>query len=354
MSLAASLDAVAAPRDLDWRTFVRRFLWTLAAVLLLTALLNYFVNPESIYPTDLLPPLTWNTRPAKARMMDVAQPRPQALILGSSRIMKIDPALVQRLTGLPAFNAGVNAAEAEDYYVLLRYAIEHAHLPLKLVILGVDVDAFHDREPLNDYLLQPNLLGSYLQKGEARHASWKRFTTLFNAYQTKLSFVSLWDSLVHKRKEQYHFEPNGYLHFDKLEAERATGHYDLDSKISTTVDIYMRRYQDFNQLSPSRLDYLEKTLRYSSEHGIRVIVFLTPAHPRVIAALDTRHYQQRRAEVLSAVARICAEQNVPFHDLSTLDKFDGKASDFFDGVHPNEINSEKITNLLLKAAPVRD
>ena len=356
MSLAASLDAVAAPRDLAWRTFVRRFLLTLAANLIFTALLNYLVNPESIYPVELLPPLTWNTRPAKARMMDQAQPPPQALVLGSSRIMKIDPVLVERLTGLPTFNAGVNAAMTEDYYVLLRYAVEHARLPLRLVIVGVDVDAFHDREPLNDYLLQPNLLGSYLQKGEARHASWKRFTTLFNAYQTKLSFVSLWDSLVHKRKEQYHFEPNGYLHFDKLEAERATGHYDLDAKIATTIDIYMRRYAAFNKLAPERLDYFAKTLQYCRERDIRVIVFLTPAHPRLIAALDTRHYEQRRTDALAAVQRICAEQHVPFYDLSTLDRFDGKASDFFDGVHPDETNSAKITHLLLQStsAPAGD
>jgi hypothetical protein len=334
-------------QDMPWRVFVRRFLGTLAAALLFTAVLNYLVNPESIYPIELLPPLTWNTRPAKARMMEQAQPRPQALILGSSRIMKLEPAMVERLTGLPTFNAGVNTAMTEDSYILLRYAIERAHLPLKLVIIGVDVDAFHDREPLNDYLLQPNPLASYLQKGEARHAQWKRFTTLFNGYQTKLSFVSLWDSLIHKRKAAYHFEADGYLHFDQYEAERATGHYDLDAKISVNVDQYLRRYQGFDKLSPERLDYFDRTLRYSRDRGLRVIVFLTPAHPRLIAALQARDYARRQEEVLAAVSRMCAQHAVPFHDLSTLDKFGGLPQDFFDGIHPDETNSAKITNLLL-------
>ncbi len=281
-------------------------------------------------------------------MMDQAQPRPEALIIGSSRIMKLDPELVERMTGLPTFNAGVNTAMTEDYYVLLRYALEHAHLPLKLVIVGVDVDAFHDREPINDYLLQPNLLGSYLQKGEARHATWKRFTTLFNGYQTKLSFVSLWDSLIHKHKEVYHFEPNGYLHFDKFEAERATGHYDLDSKIAVTVDQYLRRYEGYNRLSAERLDYFERMLRYAREHQLRVLVFLTPAHPKLLAALDARHYEERRKEVLDAVGEICSRYKVPFKDLSRIEQFDGRAANFFDGVHPDETNSAKIVNVLLQ------
>ncbi len=347
---AASQDGPQVPApgsDVPWRSFVRRFLWTLCAVLVFVALLNFLVNPESIYPLELLPPLTWNTRPAKARMMEQAQPRPQALILGSSRIMKIEPALVERLTGLPTFNAGVNSAMTEDYYILLRYAVERAHLPLKLVIIGVDVDAFHDREPLNDYLLQPNALGSYLQKGEARHAQWKRFTTLFNGYQTKLSFVSLWDSLIHKRKAAYHFEPDGYLHFDQYEAERAGGHYDLDGKISVNVDQYLRRYEGFDKLSSQRLDYFEQTLRYAHDHGFRVIVFLTPAHPRLIAALQARDYQRLQAAALAAVSRLCARYSIPFHDLSSLDKFGGRAQDYFDGIHPNEVNSAKITRALL-------
>ncbi len=347
MSSSPTVQYAAAEAESPWRGFVRRFLALLVGAVACIAALNFLVNPESIYPTNLLPAVTWNTRPAKAEMMDRAQPRPQALILGSSRIMKLDPALVERLTGLPAFNAGVNVAMTEDYYVLLRYAVEHAHLPLKLVVIGVDVDAFHDREPINDYLLQPNPLGSYLLKGEARYAAWKRFTTLFNGYQTKLSFISLWDSLVRKRKPNYSFEADGYLHFNALEAERATGHYDLDSKLSVTVQQYLRRYEGFTKVSPQRLEYFTKTLQYSREHGIRVVVFLTPAHPRVIQALQARAYEQRREEVLAAVNRVCGQYGVALYDLSTLDKFGGRPSDFFDGVHPDENNSAKIVKAVL-------
>jgi len=338
----------AEPQEFAWRAFVRRFLGLLLCVLLLTAALNYLVNPESIYSTELLPPLTWNTRPDKAALMDRAQPHPQALVLGSSRIMKIEPAMVESLSGLPAFNAGVNTAMAEDYYVLVRYAAERARLPLKLVIIGVDVDAFHDHEPINDYLLQPNALGSFLQKGEARHAAWKRFTSLFNGYQTKLSLISLWDSLIARRKPNYHFEADGYLHFDQYEAERASGKYDLDGKIAITVGQYLRRYQGYSRPSAERLDYFDKTLQYCRDHGIRVVVFLTPTHPRVVAALQPRGYAQRRQEVLAAVSALCARHGVPFRDFSTLDTFDGLPSDFFDGVHPDETNLAKITTLLLK------
>ncbi len=327
-----------------WRGFALRFLVLLLALLGAIALLNYLVNPESIYATALLPPLTWNTRPEKAALMDAAQPRPQALILGSSRVMKLDPGQVQRITGLPTFNAGVNVAMTEDDYALLRYAVERSHLGLKLVIIGVDVDAFHDREPVNDYLQQPNALGSYLSN-QAQHRRWKQFTMLFNGYQTRLSLVSLWNGL-RGRQANYRFEPNGYVHFLQYEAERERGHYNLDKKVDTNIEQYVRRYQGYSALSPQRLDYFRKTLAYAREHGMEVKVFLTPAHPRLLTSLEQRNYDVLHAQALDALQRTCAEAGASFRDLSTVEKFGGSASDFYDGVHPNEANSAKILDAL--------
>jgi hypothetical protein len=329
-----------------WRGFVLRFLGLLGGVLAAVALLNYLVNPESIYATSILPPLTWNTRPEKAALMDRAQPPPQALLLGSSRIMKLDPAQIERRTGLPAFNAGVNVAMAEDYYALLRYAVERSRMPLKRVIIAADVDAFHDHEPTNDYLLQPNALGNYLQAGEQRFRRWKQFTLLFNGYQTKLSLISLWDA-VHGRNANYRFEPNGYVHFLQYEAERSRGHYDLDGKVNTTIEQYLRRYQGYTSVSAQRLEYFRKTLAYARDRGIQVDVFLTPAHPRLLAALQQRNYGVLHAQVLEALRRTCAEYGAGFRDLSTLDTFGGRDADFYDGVHPDESNSARIVDALL-------
>lgn len=338
-------EALAGPDPaVAWRRFVVRFLVLLVGLLCAIALLNYLVNPESIYGTSLLPPLTWNTRPEKASLMDAAQPRPQALILGSSRVMKLDPAQVQRITGLPTFNAGVNVAMTEDDYALLRYAVERARMPLKLVIIGVDVDAFHDREPVNDYLQQPNALGSYLSN-QAQHRRWKQYTMLFNGYQTKLSLVSLWDA-VRGRKANYRFEPNGYVHFLQYEAERKRGHYDLDKKVDTNIEQYVRRYQGYSGLSSQRLEYFKKTLAYARQRNMEVKVFLTPAHPRLLTSLEQKDYNARHDQVLDAMQRACAEAGAGFRDLSTVEKFGGSASDFYDGVHPNEANSAKIVDAL--------
>src|SRR5205814_5789343 len=99
--------------------------------------------------------------------------KPEALLLGSSRLMTIAPSEVEKRTGLRTFNAAVNAAYTEDFYVLLRYAMERAGARPKLVLIGLDVEALHNHEPENEYLLQPNALGAYLQKGESRGGAWR-------------------------------------------------------------------------------------------------------------------------------------------------------------------------------------
>jgi hypothetical protein len=341
----ASMPGESASHAAAWRHFVGCFLRLLFALVAGIGLLNYLVNPEGIYAPRLLPPVTWNTRAAKAELLAAA--RPEALILGSSRVMTIPPAAIERATGLRTFNAAVNAAYAEDFYVLLRYAVERAGARPKLALIGLDAEAFHDHEPENEYLLQPNALGGYLQKGEARGAAWRRFTNLFTIYQTKLSFLSLYDRMGGMKVNAVEFAADGSPKEDPWLRQRAAGKYDKQAKIEGTAAEYIPRYKSYTGVSRDRLDYFAATLRYARERGVRVIVFATPVHPELERALAPFGYERRKTEAYAAARKIAQQEGAEFLDLSDPENFGGAPEHFYDGVHVDADNANRLMDTLL-------
>jgi hypothetical protein len=344
---------VHAQHEFAWRKFVARFVLLLLALVAVIGLLNFLVNPEGMYATRLLPPVTWNTRPAKAELLAKDQPKPEALLLGSSRVMTIPPAEIERRTSLRTFNAGVNAAYTEDFYVLLRYAVERAGVRPKLVLIGLDAEAFHDHEPENEYLSQPNELASFLIKKEAKDAEWRRFTTLWTVYQTKLSFVSLYDRLGGKKINAVDFDANGAMQQDPWLRQQAKGNYDLGAHIAGTAKEYTPRYQSFTGVSADRLEYFAATLRYAREHGARVIVFATPIHPQLEQTLASYGYEQRKSDVYAAARAVAEREGAEFVDLSAPASFGGAPGHFYDGVHLDAYNADRLIGAVLRPNAVQ-
>ena len=344
---AVFVESTIGAREMGWPGFGQAFLAALGLLLLGIALLNFFVNPMGIYPTRLIPTATWNTRDMKAELLDHASPKPEALILGSSTAMKLAPAEVERLTGLPTFNAAVAGGLAEDYYYMLRYSVERAHADLKLVIIGVDVEAFHNHLPMDETLLESESLRYLFPRNELL-LEWKRVYKLFTLQQLRLSVRSLRLRTLVKT----HLEPDGYLRYDIHEKERAGGHYDLDSKVEEKAGEYLDRYSGYTGISAERQKYLEDTLRYCHERGIKAVLFVTPLHPRVVAAINSKGYGDRKKEVLAMLGRVSKEWNVPVYDFSSIENFGGNPTWFYDGVHTDERNSDLMTVQLLKPGSI--
>ena len=119
----------------------------------LIALLNLIVNPYAQYPTRCLPPLVQTSRTEKLALFSRCSPTPEGLILGSSRVLQLEPGYVSTKTGLNFFNAGMNYAKPEDYLAFVRYFERSAGCLPRMVILGVDVHAFSDALPVDPHLL---------------------------------------------------------------------------------------------------------------------------------------------------------------------------------------------------------
>lgn len=311
--------------------------------------LNLVVNPDGIYPLHVMPQLTWGTRPLKAEMLKTISPSPEALILGSSRVMALPPSEVERATGLPAFNLGVDVAKAEDFYVMLRYAVEVAHLRPRLLLLGCDVEAFHNQEPPHYYLQQPSLLATFLNQGVPADWRWRQFTRLLSHQQAELSVMSLY-KIARGERPLSHTEPDGRIFFDDWERQKERGEFNQHREIQLTLGRYTPRYDQYTGLSQERLDYFNATLKYAHDHQIATVVFMTPIHHELEQALRSHGYEARRQEAVVAVQRLCSGWDVPFHDFSSAQSFGADDSDFYDGVHYDP----KFANLLIShLLPVR-
>ena len=329
-----------------WPRLIRRVLLLVAGLVLLVASLNFIVNPMGIYPLRVVPPVQWNTRAIKPALLAKADPKPEVLILGSSRSMQIAPAQVRELTGMPAFNAGVDSAMAEDDYVMLRYAVERAGVVPRLALIGIDVEAFHNALPVDDRLLETDAFAGMLpvQGLSAR----KKFTKLFSSQQTHLMVRSLRIQLTGTAPVHNYYDLDGFLHYGDYEREIASGRYDVERHVRRDAQDYVERIRGFTRISEQRRKYLEDLLQYSRDHGIKVALFITPLGPRVAAAVRAHGYEQRRVEVLGMLTELGARYGATVYDLSSVEKFGGDPNGFWDGAHMTARNNSLVTRLILQ------
>ena len=130
--------------------------------------------------------------------------------------------------------------------------------------------------------------------------------------------------------------------------QQAKGNYELAAHIAGTIREYTPRYQSFAGPSADRLEYFAATLRYARAHGARVIVFATPVHPQLEQALASYGYEQRKASVYAAARAIAQREGAEFLDLSAPASFSGAPEHFYDGVHLDAYNADRLIGAVLR------
>lgn len=340
--------------------FLRTFAGTVIGALAVIMTANYLVDPLDLYPPRLFEPMVRSSRVTKLRLLvEENRARPEAIVLGSSRSMQIAPATIARATGQPTFNLSTDSARAEDYYATLRWLVEDAGVTPRLLIIGADVEAFHNHVVPDERLLAIPELAKYLRHGERSGARDDRLRRLVSQQQTYATGMSLartvWRAGLRTAglrrggdPVHTHFEADGYLRYDDWERERAGGRFALDPYVEASVVEYRNRFKDFTGLSEQRTDYFRATLQYARARRIATIVFLTPLHPAVIRALEPLDYDRRLHEVASFLSVETQQTGATFHDFSRIERFAGDPTGFWDGGHMDPANCERLTRRLLE------
>jgi hypothetical protein len=334
-----------------WRRFLAIFLLVQAVLMGSIAALSYVVNPLGIYPTHWFSPMVWNGRGEKVAALSTENPKPQILIFGSSRVWTIAPAKLTELTGMPSFNAGVSVAMTEDYYALLRYAVEQARIEPKLVIIGLDVEALHNTRPVDSRSQDVPELRPYLPGG-GLDAAESRLKSLVTAQSVQLSIRSL--HLANRGKSDtppdplYTVGPHGDTRMAGMERRIANGESSRAKELHDEIPTFQKRYDNYTALSPVRLDYLRRTLEYCAQRHIKAIVYITPMSKGMQAALESRGYPARLQDILNQVPPLAKANGAAFVDYSNTESFGGSEDAFLDGIHRDQSAGAIMVTRLLK------
>lgn len=334
----------------------------------------WYVNPWGNYGRTGYQRI-YNARLAKAEYLSEL-PReqlPDALVLGSSNTMRYDPATIERLLGLKAFNFGVFWGRAEDDLCIVRHFVRDLQHRPALLIIGVDTWTFSPPEedhPLfggvNRRLLNTPQLARHYPSVTTPKLYWSYFIDGFSRQQLQMAWEALHDPRCRRETaptlaESPFFQIDGtrIRYMDILNKRKEdifgaveAGTYPITAILQRIVDEgrseeirWATDVYDIDGFYPPRVAYLEDLLKLCTQENITVVFTLNPLHPvfRELLRRETRHEDN-----LAALRALLAhwQQQYPvvrgIVDAVDIESFGGDPDGFYDPYHPATRNCDPI------------
>lgn len=337
---------VAAPGD---DGFVRVFL--AAAVLLVAALagLNALVDPLGLFGTRLVPRATWDDRDVKAQLFGAWGRRPEFLVLGSSRTMKLDPACVEALTGLAAFNFGVSGGRPEDFWAIFRFVEARAGRVVRRIVLGVEPDILLDDLPLGFFTRQSTALGPYVRADGV--PPQQLAAGLWGQESTVASVRSLLHHVGRARAEApaITFRADGHLSNTRDEEAVRRGTFPQAERIAAQLPGLRAAFADARHLAPERVALLRTLLDTARARGIRVDAFVPSVQPAAVRELDGTAYAERLAETQRLLRGLAGAGLLVLHETIPGERIGLTPDGYFDAYHVMQPNADRLLASVLGA-----
>jgi hypothetical protein len=291
----------------------------LAGLLLLACL--FAVQCYAPFPAHARPQEV--TRAAKVRLLThfsrVYHSAPQLMVLGSSRAMRADPAVLRRLIHVKAFNASVSSGTIPDSYAFL--ALDR-HLypgsrPTVLWFLDVEVLRLKGYHP---YLRSVPKLRRWLPRLK---------TPAVTVSAQAAAGGSVNGGVVRPR-----WHPDGLLTYWWHDWQRSHGRTTAAAvrwHMGTYGSIYRGGYR---RLSGSAKWFATQIVREANARGVTPVIVLTPYHPRLRSYLAGLGWTRAYRQVRRFLGRLGSRYDLKLIDLTYLASFGGWPDGFYDGVHP--------------------
>jgi len=364
---AADQDRASSPgidpeKAVRWPTgFAMTFVLAFTAVLAAALLVNYLGNGSEMMPSSWSPSRSeraWKTRRIED-LVRAGQP-PQAIIMGSSRVMEIRPDYVQAITGEHTFNYGVSMGCPVDFLTQLRYLLRLDARP-NLLIVGVDEFAFGDNAECDYYDVQlaghfglfqqvPILdrlrIAAVIFKAISTTTTKKSLSNLLNGPPPLAPLEAVEDILL----------ADGY----RLSPGRARAVQDGTSRLEKGIARSLKFWgpqlntpEAVERMRPNgrRFDLFVEFLELARSNRIQVRVMLLPLQPDFASRILTPRLTAIRAELSRKLQVVCAENGAVYRDLSDLASFQGDPTQFGDGTHATDDNLRRLTNVLFDLNP---
>jgi hypothetical protein len=336
--------------------YLATFLITVLMLAMIYGGLAYLINPRGDFPTNLFPNLIADVRTEKRHLFQAfgRRHRIEGLILGSSRSMKLNPELFRRATGQAYFNFAISSSHAEE--MLMDYDwVRKQNAHPKTVVIGIDLDIVHgdNANSLKNAALVRIRYGMATSRERSLLSRLaEQVNTLQNLY--RLSYVKDMIRSIEIKAAPARFstrvqsfDEDGYEHYVQFEAQRRAGTFNLDERINDYLEVMTADYQ-MTGLSERRRGDLERLIAEIQRDGGEVILWITPCHPRAVAAVSGKTpFLKRMQELKAYVHELKRRCGADVYDYSDLASFGGTTTGWYDAMHIDETNADRIANLII-------
>jgi len=337
-----------------FRSFGGTFLFTLFSVVFCYFAIVTVVNPRRVFWGRAFPEVMPNSRALKLDLLEKYNRvgAVDLVVLGSSRSMKLSPDVLETLTGERTFNAGVFSAAPNDYLSLYRVMKQRGIVP-KTLVIGLDPEALDPATlPAPDF--DSNLELTSALNGTVpnlREKIW-HWVLLYKKCLTP-SYIqdiatSIWIRLK-PRPPLFEFQPDGHEEDRVLDTQIQSGVYPRADKLKRCEDSLEAKFDNFREVSPDLEQDLKLLLSEAAADKVQVVLWITPVHPEALDKIMSE--PQARANFQNAEAHLIqlgAKFNLPVRDLIDSQTFGGDPNSWYDCVHYDERDADRIARELFK------
>lgn len=244
------------------------FLVSMSGLLLaICGVFNYLIDPYGAYQSNRKIynySKHSNSDPYLFKAVNIKIDQPETIILGTSRAMRLDPAVIQKLTGQKAYNLGLPAATPYINYEYLKYTIQNDP-KLKYVFLGLDFEVFEDSYPVHVNFNQGRI--------DSKFFFQDYMATLFSEKALKDSYEVLIDNL----DGQSQFTERRYLtdgSFDETMIFPPNGN-------QLTLSMMPSQFN----LSKNSIEYVSEIKELCEKYQIKLYIYISPIHAILLEQL---------------------------------------------------------------------
>jgi len=350
MSAALATDGAVTPfpqaeagRAASHRRFVLAFAFVFGGLTFGGAALAALADPTLTFGTGLIQTILTPEDDVKPPALLAMKPGPGVIIVGSSRVMKLKPACVRELTGMPAFNLGLSNSTVEGWNAAFRFASDHA--PLRRMIIAVDVEGFDPHAAVDPRLLASKHLRQYMD--EKPRLRWESATrALFGMQNLRFTFTSL---RMHffpppKMRAMTVFGDDGLVTYPGWEEQQRLGTLPREQLLAAARQTLENQLWkgNFTELSPPRVTLFRQMMRLAQERGIEVDAYISLLSPEIGPVAAAAQVAARRAELDRLLAKLDSEGLLLYHRYTRVEDFGGDPREFFDGFHMTEANTSRL------------
>ncbi len=272
-------------------------------------------------------------RTVKVDLVDRLPEPPQLVIFGGSRAQRFEPAVAEKLTGLPAFNFAVQNSRPEDAYAMARYLFWREPGVKLRCLWALQATSITD-SPLHPGLLAEPRLSQFLpgylldEQRKVSVSSEGRELGPDTQFTARGSLVR-----------------NGY----DVRLERGIP---FERTLAGYLAAMVPRAAAPSPYGKTRArTYFERTLQLFNLHDVEPVLVIMPYHPAALSAFRAVGWDAKEDAFKSYLESLRGKYRFHLLDYTDIAAFHGSADAFYDGAHIKAANARRILAQAVKDAP---